>query len=161
MNNWKLFLSCSAFWGSLGNTEEGLGIPKRCSEARGALGMLAQSLPCRSRRTGQAGGTLAPVPLGIPGTGFSLCIPSQNPPNTWRHTTSGTTWHWWSPGESVISTNPREAQGPVFRGVWSYSRPQPYPGPSSLLSVGGAWELSLSRAAGPEDPAGAQAQAPP
>lgn len=31
-----------------------------------------------------------------------------------------------------------EAQGPVFRGVWSYSRPQPYPGPSSLLSAGGS-----------------------
>lgn len=23
---------------------------------------------------------------------------------------SGTTWHWWSPGGSIISTNPREAK---------------------------------------------------
>ena len=77
---------CSAFWGSLGNTEGGLGIPKRCSEtARGASGMLAQSPPCRSRRTRQVGETLAPVPLGTPGTGFSLCTPSQNPPYPWGH----------------------------------------------------------------------------
>lgn len=77
--------------------------------------MLAQSLPCRSRKTGQAGGTLAPVPLGIPGTGFSLCIPSQNPPNTWGHRLPLVQLGTGGPQGNPSSPLTLGGQGPVFR----------------------------------------------
>lgn len=65
----------------------GPGIPKRCSEkARGASGMLAQSLLCRSRRTGQAGETLAPAPQAQ----ASASVP---PPRT-LHTPGATSCLW-------------------------------------------------------------------